>query len=104
MEFACGFQCLAHSFETGGDDGTVAGHRFRRAAHGVVRNAGDADQGSSCIGRTYHGGRGESSPVHHQGADMSVRTLQEFLASSKEKDVGSDAFELESAHMLEVRL
>ena len=35
---------------------------------------------------------------------MSVRTLQEFLASSKEKDVGSDAFELESPHMLEVRL
>ena len=35
---------------------------------------------------------------------MSVRTLQEFLASSKEKDVSSDAFELESAHMLEVRL
>lgn len=35
---------------------------------------------------------------------MSVRTLQEFLASSREKDVGSDAFELESPHMLEVRL
>ena len=35
---------------------------------------------------------------------MSVRTLQEFLASSKERDVGSDAFELESPHMLEVRL
>ena len=35
---------------------------------------------------------------------MSVRTLQEFLASSKEKDIGSDAFELESPHMLEVRL
>ena len=35
---------------------------------------------------------------------MSVRTLQEFLASSKEKDVSSDAFELESPHMLEVRL
>ena len=35
---------------------------------------------------------------------MSVRTLQEFLAASKEKDVGSDAFELESSHMLEVRL
>ena len=35
---------------------------------------------------------------------MSVRTLQEFLASSKEKDVSNDAFELESSHMLEVRL
>ena len=35
---------------------------------------------------------------------MSVRTLQEFLASSTEKDVSSDVFELESAHMLEVRL
>ena len=35
---------------------------------------------------------------------MNVRTLQEFLASSKEKDVGSDAFELESPHLLEVRL
>ena len=35
---------------------------------------------------------------------MSVRTLQEFLASSKEKDVSGDAFELESPHMLEVRL
>lgn len=35
---------------------------------------------------------------------MSVRSLQEFLASSREKDVGNDAFELESPHMLEVRL
>ncbi len=35
---------------------------------------------------------------------MSVRTLQEFLASSREKDISSDAFELESPHMLEVRL
>ena len=35
---------------------------------------------------------------------MNVRTLQEFLASSKEKDVGSEAFELESPHLLEVRL
>lgn len=35
---------------------------------------------------------------------MAIRTLQEFLASSKEKDVGGDAFELESPHMLEVRL
>ena len=35
---------------------------------------------------------------------MSVRTLQEFLASSKEKDVSVDAFELESPHLLEVRV
>lgn len=35
---------------------------------------------------------------------MSVRTLQEFLSSSKEKDVSADAFELESPHMLEVRV
>ena len=35
---------------------------------------------------------------------MSVRTLQEFLASSKEKDVSADAFELESSHLLEVRV
>ena len=35
---------------------------------------------------------------------MSVRTLQEFLASSKEKDVSADAFELESPHLLEVRV
>lgn len=35
---------------------------------------------------------------------MGISTLQEFLASSKEKDVGSDAFELESPHLLEVRL
>jgi uncharacterized protein (AIM24 family) len=35
---------------------------------------------------------------------MTVKTLQEFLADSKEKDVGPDAFELESPHLLEVRL
>ena len=35
---------------------------------------------------------------------MSVRTLQEFLASTREKDAGADAFELESPHLLEVRL
>ena len=35
---------------------------------------------------------------------MSVRTLQEFLSSSKEKDVSADAFELESPHLLEVRV
>lgn len=35
---------------------------------------------------------------------MSVRTLQEFLASSREKDASPDAFELESPHLLEVRL
>ncbi|UOV04830.1 AIM24 family protein [Pseudoxanthomonas sp. F37] len=35
---------------------------------------------------------------------MSVRTLQEFLASTHEKDAGADAFELESPHLLEVRL
>jgi uncharacterized protein (AIM24 family) len=40
----------------------------------------------------------------HQGTAMSVRTLQEFLASTHEKDAGADAFELESPHLLEVRL
>jgi uncharacterized protein (AIM24 family) len=35
---------------------------------------------------------------------VSVKTLQEFLAASKEKDVGPDAFELESSHLLEIRL
>ena len=35
---------------------------------------------------------------------MSVQTLQEFLASSKEKDATREGFELESPHMLEVRL
>jgi uncharacterized protein (AIM24 family) len=40
----------------------------------------------------------------HQGTTMSVRTLQEFLASSREKDASPEAFELESPHLLEVRL
>ena len=35
---------------------------------------------------------------------MSVKTLQEFLASAKEKDLSGDAFELESAHLLEARI
>lgn len=35
---------------------------------------------------------------------MSVRTLQEFIASSREKDASPEAFELESPHLLEVRL
>lgn len=35
---------------------------------------------------------------------MSVKTLNEFLASSKEKDLTGDPFELESPHMLEVRV
>jgi len=35
---------------------------------------------------------------------MSVRTVQEFLDSSIEQDRGSGTFELESAHLLEVRL
>lgn len=35
---------------------------------------------------------------------MAVQTLQEFLSHSKEKDASGDAFELESAHLLEVRL
>lgn len=35
---------------------------------------------------------------------MSVRTLAEFLSTSREKDASPDAFELESPHLLEVRL
>ncbi|MFL7978594.1 AIM24 family protein, partial [Xanthomonas vasicola] len=35
---------------------------------------------------------------------MAVRTLNEFLAHSKEKDVSPDPFELENPHLLEVRL
>jgi uncharacterized protein (AIM24 family) len=35
---------------------------------------------------------------------MSVRTLAEFLSTSREKDASTDAFELESPHLLEVRL
>ncbi|MEE7546778.1 AIM24 family protein [Xanthomonas sp. Kuri4-1] len=35
---------------------------------------------------------------------MSARTLDEFLATSREKDVSTDAFELEGPHLLEVRL
>ncbi|WP_369977158.1 AIM24 family protein [Xanthomonas bundabergensis] len=35
---------------------------------------------------------------------MSVRTLAEFLSASREKDASADAFELESPHLLEVRL
>ncbi|MBC7991141.1 MAG: AIM24 family protein [Luteimonas sp.] len=35
---------------------------------------------------------------------MAVQSLQEFVAASREKDAGSDAFELENPHLLEVRL
>lgn len=35
---------------------------------------------------------------------MAVQTLQEFIAGSREKDASGEAFELESPHMLEVRL
>lgn len=35
---------------------------------------------------------------------MAVKSLKEFLASTQEKDVSADAFELESPHLLEVRL
>jgi uncharacterized protein (AIM24 family) len=35
---------------------------------------------------------------------MAAQTLQQFLADSKEKDVGGEAFELENPHLLEVRL
>lgn len=35
---------------------------------------------------------------------MTVHTLQEFLTQSRERDVSGDAFELESSHLLEVRL
>ena len=35
---------------------------------------------------------------------MTVKTLQEFVSNSKEKDMSGDAFELESSHMLEARV
>ncbi|MFD0726108.1 AIM24 family protein [Lysobacter brunescens] len=35
---------------------------------------------------------------------MAAKTLQEFLSTSKEKDLTGDAFELESPHMLEARI
>lgn len=35
---------------------------------------------------------------------MAIQTLQDFLDRSREKDAGSEAFELESPHLLEVRL
>mgnify|MGYP001765571858 CR=1 FL=1 len=35
---------------------------------------------------------------------MAAKTLQEFLAASRERDMTGDAFELESPHMLEVRV
>lgn len=35
---------------------------------------------------------------------MAIQSLQEFIARSKEKDASGEAFELESPHMLEVRL
>lgn len=39
-----------------------------------------------------------------QDGPMAVRTLNEFLAHSREKDVSPDPFELENPHLLEVRL
>jgi uncharacterized protein (AIM24 family) len=35
---------------------------------------------------------------------MAAKTLQEFLSTTREKDLSGDAFELESSHMLEVRV
>lgn len=35
---------------------------------------------------------------------MAVKTLSEFLSSTREKDLSADAFELESPHLLEVRV
>ena len=35
---------------------------------------------------------------------MAVKTLQEFLSASKEKDLSGETFELESSHMLEARV
>ncbi len=35
---------------------------------------------------------------------MAVKSLKEFLAATEEKDLSADAFELESPHMLEVRV
>lgn len=35
---------------------------------------------------------------------MAIRTVKEFVAASAQKDAGSEAFELESPHLLEVKL
>jgi len=35
---------------------------------------------------------------------VTVKTLQEFVSNTKEKDLSGDAFELESSHMLEARV
>lgn len=43
-------------------------------------------------------------PSPWQSSAMTVRTLDQFLATTQEKDVSADAFELENPHLLEVRL
>jgi len=35
---------------------------------------------------------------------MAIRSLKEFLDSSEQKDLSLEAFELESSHLLEVKL
>ena len=35
---------------------------------------------------------------------MAIKSVQEFLAASVQKDMSGDAFELESSHLLEVKL
>jgi uncharacterized protein (AIM24 family) len=43
-------------------------------------------------------------PFRPEELPVAVKTLQEFVANSKEKDVSGDVFELESSHMLEARV
>jgi uncharacterized protein (AIM24 family) len=45
-----------------------------------------------------------AAPFTVNETPMSAKTLQEFLSNTKEKDLSGDAFELESSHMLEVRV
>ena len=35
---------------------------------------------------------------------MTIKSLKEFLDSSEQKDLSPEAFELESSHLLEVKL
>jgi uncharacterized protein (AIM24 family) len=54
--------------------------------------------------RVYDDNAGFPAALHWRTTRMAVKTLQEFLSASKEKDLSGDAFELESSHMLEARV
>ena len=47
-----------------------------------------------------------SMPIayHSLGLVMAIKSLKEFLDSSEQKDLSSEVFELESSHLLEVKL